>query len=416
MLSAQRLAPAGRFIRAHYIALILAAAAIVALALFRHHASQAARDSERGAGNAPVAVAVATATTGDIQVRIPALGTVTPLATVTVKTQISGQLQKIAFEEGQLVREGDLLAVVDPRPYEAALKQVQASLARDQALLTNAQLDLQRYQGLFAEDSIAEQQLATQQALVRQYTGTVEGDRAEVSSAALNLQYTRVVSPVAGRVGLRQVDQGNYVTANDANGIVVVTQLQPISALFSIPEDNVAAVMRRLHDGAVLQVEAYDRGNAVKLADGKLLSVDNQIDPATGTFKLRAIFDNDVSDGKAGLLFPNQFVNVRLLISELRNQVIVPNAAVQRGAPNGVASTFVYLVNADSTVTVRPVVLGAVDAERVAVAKGLAAGDVVVTAGGDRLRDGAQVLLPGALPQPSSATHPAKRGARRRHS
>ena len=384
------------FVREHRI-LAVSSAAVVALAILLgvlHPFAQAAAQRDRRAGsNAPIAVAVATVTTGDVPLRIPALGAITPLATVTVKAQISGQLQKVAFQEGQLVHEGDLLAQIDPRPYEAALKQAQATLERDQAQLVNARLDLKRYQGLLAEDSIAEQQLATQQALVRQYEGTAAADQAQVSSAQLNLQYTRIVSPLTGRVGLRQVDQGNYVTANDPSGIVVVTQLQPISALFSIPEDNVTAIMQRLQEGATLTVEAYDRGDTVKLADGTLSTVDNQIDASTGTIKLRALFDNE-----KGLLFANQFVNIRLRLKDLQNQVIAPNAAIQRGASNGATSTFVYRVNSDNTVTVRPVVLGAADGERIAVTSGLVAGDVVVTEGGDRLRDGAAVLLPNRAP------------------
>jgi multidrug efflux system membrane fusion protein len=293
------------------------------------------------------------------------------------------------------------LAQIDPRPYEAALKQAKATLRRDEALLANARVDLARYEGLLAEDSIAHQQIDTQKALVEQYEGTVEGDQALVNTASLNLQYTHIVSPITGRVGLRQVDQGNYVTAGDANGIVVVTQLQPITALFSIPEDNITAIMKRLHEGAVLEVEAYDRANITKLADGKLTTVDNEIDAATGTFKLRALFEN-----QDGLLFANQFVNIRLLVDTLHDQTIMPNAAVHRGAPNGVTSAFVYVVNADSTVAVRPIVLGVVDGERVAVTKGLDSGDVVVTEGGDRLRDGAHVLLPA----PTENGAPAKEG------
>jgi multidrug efflux system membrane fusion protein len=415
------------FLRVHWRkATVIAVVVTLAIAfiLYRHNAQQDnSVGGRRGGQGGPIAVAVATVTAGDIQVRIPALGAIAPLATVTVKTQISGQLQKIAFKEGQLVHEGDFLAQIDPRPYEAVLKQMQANLSRDQALLTNARLDLKRYEALLAEDSVAQQQLDTQKALVAQYQGTLEGDQAQVNTAALNLQYTHIVSPITGRVGLRQVDQGNYVTQGDANGIVVVTQLQPITAIFSIPEDNITTIMRRLHDGATLTVEAFDRGNSGKLADGKLLTADNQIDATTGTFKLRALFDN-----QDGLLFANQFVNIRLLVNSLQNQIIMPNAAVHRGAPNGVTSTFVYLVNVDSTVAVRPVVLGVVDGERVAVVKGLAPGDVVVTEGGDRLRDGARVLLPtstGATSTKEGGPPQKKRGQwpqngdganRRRHS
>ncbi len=354
----------------------------------------------RGGGqNAPVAVSVATVSPGDIQIRIPALGTVTTLANVTVRSQITGTLQKIDFTEGQLVHAGDLLAQIDARPYEAALQTAQGNLRRDQALLADARLDLKRYEGLVKEDSIAVQQLDTQRALVDQYVGTVESDEGQVRTANVNLAYTRILSPVTGRVGIRQVDQGNYVTPGDTNGIVVVNQLQPISVIFSIPEDNVTALMKRVRAGQTMTVEAFDRADAVKLATGKLATVDNTIDTTTGTVKLRALFDNTDSE-----LFPNQFVNVSLLQDVLKNQLVMPNAAVRRGAPNGVVSTFVYLVNpADHTVSVKPVTLGVLDGERVAVTEGLAAGDQVVTAGGDRLRDGATVQLPGATAAGSGA-------------
>jgi multidrug efflux system membrane fusion protein len=338
-------------------------------------------------------VAVAAASTGDIDVRIPALGTVTPIATVTVRTQISGILQHVMFTEGQLVRQGELLAQIDPRPYEAAVRQTEGNLRRDQALLADAKLDLKRYQGLVQEDSIAVQQLDTQRALVDQYEGTIEADQGQLESAKVNLIYTRIVSPVSGRVGLRQVDQGNFVTSADANGIVVINQVQPITVIFPLPEDNVPALMRRLRAGAVLEVDAYDRANSVRLAQGKLLTLDNQIDSTTGTVKLRAQFDN-----ADGALFPNQFVNVQLLQEVLPNQVIVPNAAVRRGAPNGVVSNFVYVVKVDDTVEVRPITLGVVDGERAAVSAGLATGERVVTEGGDRLRGGAKVTLPPSGP------------------
>src|SRR5277367_662599 len=397
------------FIARHWRALIIALIILALLTGFvlylRTMRPVAAPPRGRNGQNAPVAVSVATAVLGDIQVKIPALGTVTPLATITVKTQITGTLQKINFTEGQLVHQGDSLALIDPRPYEAALQQVQGNLKRDQALLADARLDLKRYEGLVKEDSIAEQQLDTQRALVDQYTGTIESDEGQVNTAKVNLIYTHIVAPVSGRVGLRQVDQGNYVTPGDANGIVLITQLQPITVIFPIPEDNVTAVMKRLRDGAQLTVEAYDRTNSTKIADGKLLTADNTIDVTTGTVKLRAKFDNTDNS-----LFPNQFVNIQLLQDVLTNQIIMPNSAVRRGAPNGVASTFVYVVNADNTVSVRPVTLGIVDGERVAVTAGLKAGEVVVTEGGDRLRDGAPIILPGA-PAAGAARPPGKPGA-----
>jgi multidrug efflux system membrane fusion protein len=358
----------------------------------------------RGGQNAPVAVTVAAAARGDIQLRIPALGTVTPLATVTVRTQISGVMQKILFTEGQLVHQGDSLAQIDPRPYEAALQQAQGNLKRDQALLADAKLDLKRYEGLVKVDSIAAQQLDTQKALVDQYIGTIEADEGQVKTAAVNLIYTHIVSPTTGRVGLRQVDQGNYVTPGDTNGIVVVNQVQPITVIFAIPEDNVSALVRRMNGGPPLAVEAYDRTNSTKLADGTLLTVDNTIDVTTGTVKLRAQFANADE-----ALFPNQFVNIQLLQELVADQIIIPNAAVRRGAPNGVVSTFVYVVNSDRTVQVRPVTLGVADGERVAVTSGLAAGELVVTEGGDRLREGAKVLLPDSV---KPATAPPPNGAK----
>jgi multidrug efflux system membrane fusion protein len=351
----------------------------------------------RNGQNGPVAVSVATAFSGDVQVNIPALGTVTPLATITVRTQIIGTLQKIFFTEGQFVHEGDALAQIDPRPYEAALQQMEGNLKRDQALLADARLDLTRYENLVKEDSIAQQQLDTQRALVDQYVGTIEADEGQVKTAQVNLVYTHITAPVTGRVGLRQVDQGNYVTPGDTNGIVLLNQLQPITVIFTIAEDYVPAVMKRLRAGATLTVAAFDKPNTTKLADGKLLTADNSIDVTTGTVKLRAQFDNADS-----ALFPNQFVNIQLLVDTLHDQVIMPNAAVRRGAPNGVATTFVYLVNADRSVSVRPVTLGVVDGEKVAVTAGLKPGEVVVTEGGDRLRDGAQVTLPSSAAPPAA--------------
>lgn len=426
------------FFRRYRVVLIVvvAFAAIVVLVLRHHKAQQEAAQLEdgprsgasgrvhmdgrggggRGGPNAPVAVTVAPVASGEIEVRIPALGTITPLATVTVKPQVNGILTKIAFEEGQLVKAGQFLAEIDPRPYQAALDQAKGNLRRDLALLADAKLDLKRFEELIKEDSVAQQQLDNQRALVDQYGGMIEADQAAVQNAQINLQYTHIVSPVTGRVGLRQVDQGNYVTTGETTGIVVVTQLQPISAIFAVPEDNVTTLMQRLQQGATLTAEAYDRGNSTKLADGQVKNLDNQIDTTTGTIKLRALFDN-----KDGRLFANQFVNIKLVVNVLRDQTVVPGAAVHRGAPDGVAGTFVYLVNpAESKVSVRPVSLGAVDGERIAVTKGLTPGDLVVTEGGDRLRDGAPVLLPANTPQhPQQAAglprkHDGAKGQRRR--
>jgi multidrug efflux system membrane fusion protein len=405
--------PPPGFLRRHRSAIITVLAILVAVFLvvrFVHYKQQQQaqtaaanrgggfrrKPGASGAAAQPVAVSVATVKSGDITVRIPALGTITPLATVTVKTQISGTLQKILFTEGQLVKAGDPIALIDPRPYEAALAQAEGNLKRDQALLADARLDLKRYEDLITQDSVAEQQVDTQRSLVDQDIGTVASDEAQIRTTKINLIYCHITSPVTGRVGLRQVDQGNYVTPGDANGLVVITQLQPITAIFPVPEDNVTKIMQRLHDGATLTAEAYDRTNSGKLADGQVLTVDNQIDVTTGTVKLRALFDN-----KDNTLFPNQFVNIQLVVEDLKNQVVMPNAAVHRGAPNGVTTTFVYGVNRDNTVSVIPVTLGVVDGENVGVTAGLTPGAVVVTEGGDRLRDGVPVAIPGQTPTPA---------------
>ena len=395
------------FIVRHWKALLIIVVLIVLMIVLVRYIQQkqpvGPASSGRGHNgqNGPVAVGTATAAIGSIDVKIPGLGTVTPLATVTVRTQISGVMQKIFFTEGQLVKQGATLAQIDPRPYEAAVQQQQGNLKRDQALLADAKLDARRYEGLVKEDSIAQQQLDTQRALVDQYIGTVESDEGQLKTAQVNLIYTKITAPATGIVGLRQVDQGNYVTPGDTNGVVMLNQLQPITVIFAIPEDNVSSIAKRVRSGATLTVEAFDRTNSAKIADGKLLSLDNSIDITTGTVKLRAEFAND-----DGALFPNQFVNIQLLVDTLTNQVIMPNSAVRRGAPNGVTTEFVYVVNADRTVSVRPVTLGVVDGERVAVQKGLAAGEIVVTEGADRLRDGAEVLLPDSKPPTPAAAPP----------
>ena len=358
-----------------------------------------------GPRDAPVAVAVAPVTRGDVAINIPALGTVTPLATVTVKSQIAGQLTRIAFKEGQMVRAGDFLAEIDPRPYRAALDQARATLKRDQALLENSKVDMQRYQNLIKENAIAQQQLDTQVALVDQYAGTVGADQAAIETAEVNLAYTHITSPVSGRVGLRQVDAGNYVTPQDGNGLLVVTQLQPISVIFPIPADYMSDITARLRNGASLPVSAFDRTNTRKLADGALQTIDNVADTTTGTVKLRALFDN-----KDGSLYPNEFVNVRLQETVLHDQLIIPAAGVHHGS--GDTATFAYVVNRQqATVAVRPITLGTSDGDHVAVTAGVAAGDMVVTEGADRLRDGAKVMLPGAAP-PARPAMPSSPGSR----
>jgi multidrug efflux system membrane fusion protein len=345
-------------------------------------APQPGGGGRRNAG--PMSIVPEVVGKGDIGVNINALGTVASLATVTVRTQISGYLMKIDFKEGNEVKKGDLLAEIDPRPYEAALAQAKGQLARDEAMLKGAQVDLARYQGLAAQNAVPHQTLDTQIALVAQNQGTVEADKASVKSAEVNLAYCHIVSPLDGRVGLRLVDQGNYVTPGDTSGLVVITQLQPISVLFTVPEDNLQAIAKRTQAGAVLPVTALDRTGASKIADGSMASFDSQIDPTTGTIKLRALFPNDDR-----LLYPNQFVNVRLLLDTHKDVTTISTAGIQRGAPG----TFVYIVNADSTVSVRPVKLGVTDGDRTEVLSGLNPGERIVIDGADKLRDGAKVVV-----------------------
>jgi membrane fusion protein, multidrug efflux system len=342
------------------------------------------QNSGRPSQGAPVPVGVAPVEKGDMPVTLSQLGTVTPLAMVTVKTQISGYLMQVGFAEGQMVSKGDFLAQIDPRPYQVALAQAEGQLAKDQALLKNSQLDLVRYNTLVAQNSVAKQTRDTQESLVGQYQATIKSDQAQIDAQKLNLTYCRIVSPVTGRVGLRQVDPGNYVQTSDPNGIVVVTQLQPISVIFTLPEDNLPEVMRRVRSGATLPVTAYDRTGSNEIAQGKLDTVDNQIDTTTGTVKLRAIFDNPQET-----LFPNQFVNVKLLVDTLNEADIVPSSSIQRGAPG----TFVYLVKPDRTVGVQKVKLGPGDGQRIAILSGLQPGDDVVVDGADRLRDGAKITV-----------------------
>ena len=380
------------------VGLILALALAAAAYFFK----QPARQRELGAGPNPKAmsgkpadpvipVAVELAVLGDVPVYLGGLGTVTPLHTVTVRSRVDGELIRVAFTEGQMVKQGDLLAEIDPRPFKIQLQQAEGQLARDLALLENAEADLVRYQTLLAQDSIGAQQTVTQEALVKQYRGTVEMDRSQVNNAKLQLTYAQVTAPVSGRVGLRVVDRGNIVRANDTNGLAVITQIEPIAAVFTLAEDVLPAVMKRWRSGEEIIVEAYDREGKEKLAEGKLLAVDNQIDPATGTIKLKAQFPNGQNT-----LFSNQFINIKMKLDLLRSTILIPTAAIQQGV-NG---AFVYGVKDDKTVVMRPIKLGPIEKDRAAVLDGLTANEAVVVDGADKLREGSKVEVIQREPKP----------------
>jgi multidrug efflux system membrane fusion protein len=394
---------------------LLGVAVLLGLGIYRITGTfRAPRDSGRGQETAPQPVGVATIGTGDIKVVVTALGTVTPIATVTVKTQVNGQLLEVGFQEGQSVKKGDFLAQIDPRPFHLSQVQFEGQLIRDQGLLDQARKNLVRFQMLVKQDSIARQQADDQAFLVKQSEGTVKVDQALIDAQKLNLTYARIVSPIDGRIGLRFVDPGNYVQTSDS-GLAVVAQVHPITVIFVVPEDDIPEIMAAMRAGRALEVTAYDRANVTPLSVGKVEALDSQIDPTTGTVKLRANFAN--LDDK---LFPNQFVNARLLIKSLHGAVTVPSSAVQRGAPG----TYVYLLGADDKVSARSVDLGPLDGAMFAVNAGLSPGDRVVVDGADRLRDGAKVLVSaadgssngGATARPPDAVAPREKRLPSQHS
>ncbi len=358
-----------------------------------------AKSQKKGGGATPVVAA--RAYKGSIGVYYPGYGSVTPIYTVTVKSRVDGQLMAIHYKEGDLVHEGDLLLELDPRPYQAALEQAEGQLIKDQAMLDNARVDLDRYDKLLKQNAIQEQIYATQIATVHQAEGAVRTDQGVIDMDKVNLNYCKITSPITGRIGLRLVDPGNIVHASDTNGLLVITQIQPISALFPLAEDQLPVVLRKLNAGQHLRTDAYDRADHQKLATGTLTSVDNQIDPSTGTLRLRATFDN-----KDNSLFPNQFVNVHLLVEEKSGVTLIPTAAIQRTS----TTEYVWVVKDDSTVTDRSITEGVTQGDATEITSGIAPGEVVVMTGVDRLVEGAQVRAQIADEQPAATSgQPAAR-------
>ncbi len=349
------------------------------------------------AGNMVVPVVVATAQRGDLPVYFNGLGTVTAFNTVTVRSRVDGQLISIAFKEGQFVHEGDLLAQIDPRPFQVQLAQAMGQLAKDQAQRRDAEVNLERFKLLFKEGVIPQQQLDTQAALVGQFDGAITSDQSQIDNAKLQLTYSRITAPISGRIGLRLVDVGNIVHASDTNGLLVITQLQPISIIFSLPQDQLPEVNAKLRSGVQLVVDAYDRDDTAKIASGKLQTIDNQIDPTTGTYKLKSIFAN-----ADNALFPNQFVNVHLLVDTKHNLTIVPTAAIQRG-PQG---TYVYAAGPDNTAKIRIVTIAQITGNSIGLSAGVNPGDMVVIDGQDKLQDGTKIN-----PSPAGGSNGASRGS-----
>jgi len=376
----------------------LVALSALALGLLLKSPLNRAEPGASGADAAPVvrriAVSVAPTRQGDSDIIVTALGTVTARETVTVRSRVDGQLLRVHFREGQQVKAGDLLAEIDPRPFQIALDQARGQLARDRALLDNARLDVTRYRELLQQDSIASQQVDAQLALVHQYEGVVQADIAAVDDARLQLDYARITAPIGGRLGLRQLDAGNMVRANDSTGLVVITATSPIAVLFAVPSDELPAIRARLRDGAELTVDAYDRGGARRLASGRLASLDNQIDTTTATLRLKAEFDN-----QDDALFPNQFVNVALHVETRKNVILLPSAAVQRGQ----GGAFVYVIDAEGIAQRRVIELGPALGDEVVATAGLRAGENVVTEGVDKLRDGSAVTPVGGAQVEASA-------------
>jgi multidrug efflux system membrane fusion protein len=366
------------------VIVVCIAAAAYKIFLMQTANQAVARAKAQNDAQRPLPVMAVAARKADMDVNLRGLGTVIPVNTITVRSQVSGQLLRVHFKEGQIVKQGELLAEIDPRPFEVQLMQAEGQLARDESLLRNAKRDLVRYKLLLSQDSIAEQQVPTQESLVQQYEGAVKTDQGQIANAKLQLTYSRVIAPVSGRIGLRLVDPGNMIQPTDANGMAVITQLQPVTVVFSVPQDNLPAIMKRLRAGEVLPVSAYSQDGKVLLAKGTLLAVDNQIDTTTGTVKIKAKFDN-----KNNELFPNQFVNAVMKVDTLSGVTVMAIAAIQRGS----IGTFAYVVKEDKSVNVRPLQLGPTEGENVAVLNGLAPGEFVVVVGGDKLREGTKVEI-----------------------